>query len=64
METTLKIKDLSSYLKISVSQIRTMVRENKIPHYRIGNRIFFRQSKINLWIEEKEKQTSKNRLNI
>ena len=35
------LKDLSNYLKISISEIRKLVREKKIPHFRIGNRIMF-----------------------
>ena len=48
------IKDLSSYLKISVSEIRKLVRQNKIPHFRVGNRIKFDINSINLWVEKME----------
>ena len=55
------LKDLSNYLKISISEIRKLVRERKIPHFRIGNRIMFDLKSINTWIEnlqEKESKTS------
>ena len=55
------INDLSSYLKISKSGIRKLVRERRIPHFRIGNRIYFKVESINLWIEkieDKEKKTT------
>ena len=47
------IQDLSSYLKISVSEIRKLVREKRIPYFRIGNRLRFDIKNINIWIEEK-----------
>ena len=45
------LKDLSNYLKISISEIRKLVRERKIPHFRIGNRIMFDLKSINTWLE-------------
>ena len=33
------IQELSSYLKVSVSEIRKLVRSKRIPHFRIGNRL-------------------------
>ena len=56
------LKELSNYLKISISEIRKLVREKKIPHFRLGNRIMFDLKTINNWIEklqEKESKTSK-----
>lgn len=47
----LNIKELSTYLNCSISQIRKMVYENKIPYFRIGNRLMFKCSIINKWIE-------------
>ncbi len=56
------IKDLSSYLKISVSEIRKLVRQNKIPHFRVGNRIKFDINSINLWVENMEENQRKKSL--
>lgn len=53
------IKELSSYLNISISGIRKLVRYRNIPFFRIGNRIYFDLNKINNWIEIKEKQEEK-----
>jgi len=53
------IKELSSYLNISISGIRKLVRYRNIPFFRIGNRIYFNLNKINNWIETKEKQEEK-----
>lgn len=55
------IKELSIYLQTSIPQIRKLVREKKIPHFRVGNRIKFDLNEINKWIEklqEKEAEIS------
>lgn len=56
MNETFNIKELSEYLKCSISGIRNLVRSKKIPYYRIGNRIFFRKETIDLWIKNQEVQ--------
>lgn len=61
MKEILTLKELSINLKISISEIRKLVRERRIPHFRIGNRIYFKVESINLWIEkieDKEKKTT------
>lgn len=55
------IKELSIYLQTSIPQIRKLIREKKIPHFRVGNRIKFDLNEINKWIEklqEKEAEIS------
>lgn len=46
------IKELSNYLQTSIPQIRKLVREKKIPYFRVGNRIKFDLNEINKWIEK------------
>ena len=53
------IKELSNYLKISVSEIRKLVRAKRIPHFRLGNRIKFDLKKINSWLDDLEAKESK-----
>ena len=48
------IKELSKYLKISISEIRKMVREKRIPYFRLGNRLKFDLDNINHWIKNFE----------
>lgn len=50
------IKELSIYLQTSIPQIRKLVREKKIPYFRIGNRIKFDLNEINKWIEKLQKK--------
>lgn len=56
------IKKLSIYLDISVSEIRKLVREKRIPYFRLGNRIKFDLKKINIWLEDKEEIESQTML--
>lgn len=55
MNETFNIKEVSKYLKCSISGIRNLVRNKNIPFYRVGNRLFFKKSSIDLWIDEQEK---------
>lgn len=54
MNETFNIKEVSEYLKSSVSGVRKLVRNNGIPFFRIGNRLFFRKESIDLWIKNQE----------
>ena len=60
MKEIYNIRELSNYLKISPSEIRKLVRQNKIPYFRVGNRIKFEKQSINEWIENLEKDNSRN----
>ena len=56
------IQDLSSYLKVSVSEVRKLVREKKVPYFRVGNRLRFDLKKINNWLEKLEEENAKKSL--
>ena len=56
------IQDLSSYLKVSVSEVRKLVREKKIPFFRVGNRLRFDLKRINTWLEKLQEKESKTSL--
>lgn len=53
------IQELSNYLKVSVSEIRKLVREKRVPFFRVGNRLRFDLKKINSWIEELQENEQK-----
>ena len=55
----INIQELSSYLKISIPEIRKLVSQKNIPYFRIGNRLKFDLANINLWIEELEEKNKK-----
>lgn len=56
------IKELSTYLKISISEIRKLVREKKIPHFRVNSAIRFDINTINKWVEKLEEKEEKTML--
>lgn len=56
------IKGLSTYLKISISEIRKLVREKKIPNFRLGNKIMFDLIEVNKWVEKLAEKESTNSL--
>lgn len=56
------IQELSGYLKVSVSEIRKLVREKRVPFFRVGNRLRFDLKKINNWLEKLEEIEVKNSL--
>lgn len=62
MQQICNIKDVSIYLNISVSMLRKLVRERKIPHFRIGNRIKFNLNEIDKWVEKSQEKESLNSL--
>ena len=52
------VDEISTYLQLSTSGIRKLVKQKKIPHFRVGNRIRFNVKNINLWLEELEQNES------
>ena len=53
------IKELSKYLKVSIPEIRKLVREKKIPNLRIGKMIKFDLVSINKWLEKLEEEQAR-----
>ena len=41
------VAEVAAYLLVSRQTIYTMVREGKLPHFKIGNKIRFRRADIN-----------------
>lgn len=54
-EKIMNIKEIAMFLNCSVSTIRNLIRERKIPHFRVGMKIYFRKSVILNWIEKHER---------
>ena len=50
----MNVKELAQYLKCSESCIRNMVRENKIPFFRINSKLNFKKDSIDLWVHNQE----------
>ena len=62
MKEIITLKELSNNLHISISVIRKLVRERRIPHFRIGNKIYFSVESINNWLTKIEEKENKRTL--
>ena len=51
MEDIFNINELTKYLHCSESTVRKLIRNRKIPNFRVGYRIFFRKRDIDKWID-------------
>ena len=50
----LSVDDLSEYLNIKKSTIYCLVENRKLPHYRIGRLIRFKQGDVDAWMEKQK----------
>lgn len=50
----LNVKEVAKYLNCSVSNIRMLVKNKSIPHFRLGTKINFSKNAINQWIQIQE----------
>lgn len=54
----LRYKEAAGYLGFCVDHFRKLLQGRdglKIPHYRIGNRMFFKPTDLDLWVEKHKK---------
>lgn len=56
MNEIVNLKEVSSFLNLSISNVRKMTRSRKIPFLKIGNRYYFNTNSIRNWLEELEKK--------
>ncbi len=45
------IEEVSKYLDVSIPYVRKLVRARLIPYYRFGNRLKFKITEIDEWVE-------------
>lgn len=53
----LDIKEIASFLGVSISEIRRLIKAGELPCFRIGNRIKFNMESVNEWIKQQEQLT-------
>ncbi len=53
------IKEIAKYLNISESGVRKLVREKRIPYFKVLSCIKFDIKEINKWVNESTKKESK-----
>lgn len=54
----LTAKEAAEYLRISMPQIYKLVRQKKVPSLRLEDKILFRKSTLDTFLDNLEKQTS------
>ena len=52
--TVFNVKEVAKYLSVSESTIRKLVREKKVPHFRILSKILFDKEQIDRWISNNQ----------
>jgi excisionase family DNA binding protein len=43
--------------KISKDKLYSEVRQGKVPHFKVGNKILFRRSTLEAWLQEQERNS-------
>lgn len=56
----MNVKEVAIYLRCSESSIRNMVRDNKIPNFRIGSKLNFNKNTIDVWVNNQEIRNLQN----
>lgn len=55
--TRLMPQEAADHIGCKYDKLMQMVRLKQVPHYRIGRRVFFTSESLDLWIENKERQS-------
>lgn len=62
-DTIFDVKGIARYLCVKTQWIYENVHNNEIPHYKMGKHLRFRKSKIDEWLQKKEKGNIKKPAN-
>ena len=55
----MSVNEVSSYLKLTKSTIYKLTQKDELPHSKLGKQLRFRKSKVDSWIEQRERQAKK-----
>ena len=59
MEKLLDFKQIKKYLKVSRATMYRLVKDKKIPGFKVGGQWRFRKDRIEKWLEDRENINSK-----
>ena len=51
----LTVKELCEWIRLSRSKVYSLLKDNKIPHAKVGGKILFDKEKIKVWIDNQSK---------
>ncbi len=54
MQKLLTVEEIADYLQVKPSTIYQWTHQGFIPHVKLGNRVRFRLSQVDRWIERRE----------
>lgn len=54
MQKLLTVEEIADYLQVKPSTIYQWTHQGFIPHVKLGNRVRFRLSRVDRWIEKRE----------
>ena len=57
---TFTAKQAAEYLGTSYWSLLSLAKQGNVKHYRVGNRILFRQKSLDNWIDEQEENSINN----
>lgn len=57
-KTILDADEAATFSSLSIGRIYRLTSEKKIPHYKRGNRLYFRKSELEEWLLETKVKTS------
>lgn len=55
-DSTMNVTEVADYIGCSTSMVRKLIRTKEIPFYKLGTKIIFKKSIIDLWISNKLKR--------
>lgn len=55
-DTTMGVTEVADYIGCSTSMVRKLIHTKEIPFYKLGRKIVFKKSIIDLWISNKLKK--------
>lgn len=54
--TTMNVPEVADYIGCSTSMVRKLIRKKAIPFYKVGTKIIFKKSVIDMWISNQFKK--------
>jgi excisionase family DNA binding protein len=54
---SLTVNEAAEMIRVNPMSIYNLVRQKKIPHFKIGRKILFRRLSLEAWLQEMEQQS-------
>lgn len=64
MRATIGSKEAATYVGMSYWKLLEEAKAGRIPHIRVGSRVLFRRHSLDLWLDEREKESVASKGNV